>query len=63
MKLTPEKFKAEVEVSPAEIKAYYDKNRTAFPIPEKKNVEILILGQGKIEQAIQPTGRGASPRL
>jgi peptidyl-prolyl cis-trans isomerase D len=55
VKLTPEKFKAEVEVSPAEIKAYYDKNRTAFPIPEKKNLEILILGQGKIEQAIQPT--------
>jgi peptidyl-prolyl cis-trans isomerase D len=55
VKLTPEKFKAEVQVTAAEVKEYYDKNRAAFPIPEKKNLSILILDQAKIEQGIVPS--------
>ncbi len=55
VKLTLEKFKAEVKVTPAEIKNYYDKNRASFPVPEKKNLAILILDQAKIEQGIAPS--------
>jgi len=55
VKLTLEKFKADVQVTPAEIKEYYDKNRASFPIPEKKNLAILILDQAKIEQSIEPS--------
>jgi peptidyl-prolyl cis-trans isomerase D len=55
VKIPLEKFKAEAQVSPAEVKAYYDKNRAAFPIPEEKNLSILILEQAKIEQGIEPS--------
>ena len=55
VKLTPAQYKPEVKVTPAEIKEYYEKNRTQFPIPEKHNLAILVLDQGKIEQTIQPT--------
>jgi peptidyl-prolyl cis-trans isomerase D len=55
VKLTTDKFKAEVQVTPAEIKDYYDKNRASFPVPEKKNLAILILDQARIEQSIVPS--------
>ena len=44
-----------MKVTPAEIKNYYDKNRASFPVPEKKNLAILILDQAKIEQGIAPS--------
>jgi len=53
VRLEPEKLKSDVSVTPAEIKAYYDKNAGTFPIPEKRSLAILILDQGKIEQSIQ----------
>ena len=55
VKITPDKFKAQVQVTPAEIKNYYDKNRSAFPVPEKKNLAILVVDEAKIEQSIVPT--------
>jgi peptidyl-prolyl cis-trans isomerase D len=53
VKLEPEKFKSDASVTPAEIKAYYDKNPAAYPVPERRNLAILILDQAKIEQSIQ----------
>lgn len=55
VKIAPDKLKSEVKVTPTEIKEYYDKNRTQFPIPEKRSVAVLTLDQAKIEQSIQPT--------
>jgi len=53
VKIDPAKLKSEVTVTPAEVKDYYDKNSAAFPVPEKRNLAILILDQAKIEQSIQ----------
>jgi len=55
VKISPDKLKSEVQVSPAEIKDYYEKNRVAFSIGEKRSLAILVLDQGKLEQSINPT--------
>ena len=55
VKIEPQKLQSAVTVTPAEVKEYYDKSPGQFPIPEKRNLAILILDQGKIEQSIQPS--------
>ncbi|MBZ5596574.1 MAG: peptidylprolyl isomerase [Acidobacteriia bacterium] len=55
VKISPDKLKSEVQVSPAEIKEYYDKNRTAFSVGEKRSLAILMVDQAKLEQSINPT--------
>jgi peptidyl-prolyl cis-trans isomerase D len=54
VKISPAQFKSDVKVTPAEIKAYYDKNRAQFPIPEKRSLAVVMLDQGRIEQSLQP---------
>ena len=53
VKIEPQKLQSAVTVAPAEVKAYFDKNAGQFPVPEKRNLAILILDQAKIEQSIQ----------
>jgi len=53
VKIEPEKLKSDVSVTPAEIKAYYDKTPGQYPVPEKRSLAILMLDQAKIEQSIQ----------
>jgi peptidyl-prolyl cis-trans isomerase D len=55
VKISPEKLKSEVHITPAEMKAYYDKNPAAFPVPEKRSLAILVVDQAKIAQSIQPS--------
>jgi peptidyl-prolyl cis-trans isomerase D len=55
VKLSPEKLKSEVQVTPAEIKDYFDKNRMMFPVPEKRSVAILVIDQAKLEQGLNPS--------
>jgi peptidyl-prolyl cis-trans isomerase D len=55
VKISPDKLKSDVKISEADLRDYYAKNPTAFPIPEKRNLAILILDQAKIEQSITPT--------
>jgi peptidyl-prolyl cis-trans isomerase D len=55
VKISPDKLKSDVQVTPAEIKEYYGKNRTAFSVREKKSLAILVLDQAKLEQSINPT--------
>ncbi|MCU1276220.1 MAG: PpiC-type peptidyl-prolyl cis-trans isomerase [Bryobacterales bacterium] len=54
VKISPEKMKAEVQVTPAEMKDYFEKNRMTFPVPEKRSVAILMIDQSKLEQALSP---------
>jgi len=55
VKISPDKLKSEAQVTPAEIKEYHDKNPNAFPVPEKKSMELVILDQAKLEQSINPS--------
>jgi len=55
VKISPDKLRSEAQVTPAEIKEYYDKNRTAFSVGEKRSLAILVLDQAKLEQSINPT--------
>jgi peptidyl-prolyl cis-trans isomerase D len=55
VKLSPEKLKSEVQITPAEMKEYYARNPAAFPTPEKKSLAILIVDQAKLEQSIHPS--------
>jgi peptidyl-prolyl cis-trans isomerase D len=52
VKLSPEKLKSAVQVTPAELKAFYDQNRNMFSVPEKRSLAILVIDQTKLEQSI-----------
>ena len=54
VKLSPDKLKSEVQITPAEMKDYYTKNPAAFPMPEKKSLAIVIVDQAKLEQSVHP---------
>ena len=53
--LSPDKLKSEVQVSPAEMRDYFEKNRNGFPMPEKRTLSILVIDQAKVEQTISPS--------
>jgi len=55
VKIEADKLKPEVQVTPDEMRKYYEGNKTAYQVPEKKNLGILIIDQAKLEQTIQPT--------
>ncbi len=55
VKLSPEKLKSEVQITPAEMKEYFTRNPASFPMPEKKSLAILIVDQARLEQSIHPT--------
>jgi peptidyl-prolyl cis-trans isomerase D len=52
--VSPEKLKSEVQISPAEMREYFDKNRAAYSVPEKRGLAILLIDQAKLEQSINP---------
>jgi peptidyl-prolyl cis-trans isomerase D len=52
--IAPEKFRSEVKVTDAETQAYFEKNRGAYKIPEKRSVAILVIDQSKLEQSLAP---------
>jgi peptidyl-prolyl cis-trans isomerase D len=55
VKVTGDKFRADVNVTPDELRKYYEANKPAYQVPEKRDLGIVIIDQAKIEQAIQPT--------
>lgn len=54
-KIAPDKLKSEVQVTPADLKDYFDKNRALFTIPEKRNLSLLLIDQSKLAASINPT--------
>jgi peptidyl-prolyl cis-trans isomerase D len=55
VKISTDKMKSEAQVTPAEIKEYHDKNPSAFPVPEKRSMALVMLDQAKLEQSINPS--------
>jgi peptidyl-prolyl cis-trans isomerase D len=55
VKISADKFRSEIQVTPDELRKYYDANKAAYQVPEKRDFGILIVDQAKLEQSIQPT--------
>jgi peptidyl-prolyl cis-trans isomerase D len=55
VKLNADQFKSEVQVTPEELRKYYDSNKAAFQVPEKRSLGILVVDQAKLAQGVQPT--------
>ena len=55
VKISPDKLQSEAQVTAAEIKEYHDKNPNAFPVPEKRSMDLVIVDQAKFEQSINPS--------
>jgi peptidyl-prolyl cis-trans isomerase D len=52
VKVTADKYRAEVQPTPEEIQTYYRANTAAYQTPEKKNLAILMADQAKLEQTV-----------
>jgi peptidyl-prolyl cis-trans isomerase D len=55
VKLSPDKYKKEVEPKPEELQAFFKANSARYMVPEKKSLIILVADQAKIEQNLNPT--------
>jgi peptidyl-prolyl cis-trans isomerase D len=55
VKITGEKLRSEIQIAPDELRKYYEANKSAYQVPEKRDLGILIVDQAKLEQNIQPT--------
>ncbi len=51
----PAALEQDVQVSPADVQAYFVKNRQAYQLPEKKSLAIILLDPAKVEQGVNPT--------
>jgi peptidyl-prolyl cis-trans isomerase D len=53
--LSPDKLKGQVTATPEEIKDYFNKNRTAFQIDEKRAVKVLALDEETVASGLNVT--------
>jgi peptidyl-prolyl cis-trans isomerase D len=55
VKIAGDKLRSEVQVTPEELRKYYEANKPVYQIPAKRDLGILIVDQAKLEETIQPT--------
>jgi peptidyl-prolyl cis-trans isomerase D len=55
VKITGDKMRSAIQVTPDELRKYYDSHKPMYQVPEKRDLGILIVDQAKLEQTIQPT--------
>ena len=55
VKISTDKLKPEVEVTPEELRVAYEGTKSLYQVPEKRSLGILLIDQAKLEQSIQPT--------
>jgi peptidyl-prolyl cis-trans isomerase D len=55
VKITGDKLRSEIQVTPDEVRKYYEQTKPLYQDPEKRDLGILIIEQAKLEQTIQPT--------
>lgn len=55
VKISQDSVRAEGQVSPEELRKYYQDNQAAYQVPEKRDLGILVIDQAKLEQSLQPT--------
>ncbi|HTM49917.1 MAG TPA: peptidylprolyl isomerase [Bryobacteraceae bacterium] len=52
VKVDPAKIKAGIQLSPEEMRDYYEKNKATFTIPEKRGMKLVVLDPAKITEAV-----------
>ena len=55
VKLSPDKYKSEVQVTPDDLQNYFKANIARYTIPEKRNLVLLIADQSRLQQTLNPT--------
>ena len=55
VKLSPEQFRTQVQVTPEELRKEYETKRATYQIPEKQSLDILVLDQSKLEASLTPS--------
>jgi peptidyl-prolyl cis-trans isomerase D len=50
VKMPADKYRADVQISPEEIKAHYEKNRATFQTPEKRSYQLAVIDQAQVEE-------------
>ena len=55
VKVVGDKYKNEVVIADADLKAFFESNKMRYQIPEKKSLAILVADQAKLEQTIAVT--------
>ena len=55
MKIAPDKYRSEVQVTPEDLQSYFKANAAQYTIPEKRNLTILIADQNKLQSTVNPT--------
>ncbi len=53
MGFKPDNYKSDVNLTPAEMQAYYNANKENYRQPEKKNLVVLVADQDKISAALE----------
>ena len=53
VKIPAEQFRAQAQVSPEEINAYYEKNRATFQTPERRSYQLVVIDQAQVEENLQ----------
>ena len=49
--LTPDRYRAQVSVTPGEIKSHFEARRAAFRRPETRSFDVLLIEQSKVAEA------------
>jgi peptidyl-prolyl cis-trans isomerase D len=55
VKLTSDKYKAEVQPTTAEMQEFFKQNAGRYMAPEKRDLTVLIADQAKVEASLNPT--------
>jgi peptidyl-prolyl cis-trans isomerase D len=55
VKLTSDKYKAESQPTPQEMREFYSANTSRYMVPEKKNLTILVADEAKMEASLNVT--------
>ncbi|WP_321473868.1 peptidyl-prolyl cis-trans isomerase [uncultured Paludibaculum sp.] len=51
--ISPDLFKTKVTVSPEEVKAFYDKNRTMYQLPERRSYLVFPVEEAKVAETVK----------
>ena len=58
---TPKDLRSEVSVTPAEVKTFYEQNRSVYMSPEKRSFHLLIADEAKIGATLKSMKRNFAP--
>lgn len=52
VEISPERYRSEVYVSPAEIREHYETRKAQYRIPEKRSFDLVVVSEEKVAQTI-----------